>query len=146
MKKVLVSLGAVMCLAGCSTVAISGKGSLAGVDVKGAGGRADRTLCVGNEGSWLFNSMPLLSSSMDWNVRKNGIDAYDLSLFKDETSVQRLMDAFYRYAERENCDVVDVVVDNRTTHPIGLFGLSEWVGDILSTREVYVTGVLKEWK
>ena len=146
MKNMLVSLGAALCLAGCSTVAISEKGSLAGVDVKGADGRADRTLCVGNEGCWLFNSLPILSSSMDWNAKKGGIDPYDLSLFKNETSVQRLTEAFFRYAERENCDVVDVVVDNRTTHPIGLFGISEWVGDILSTREVYVTGVLKERK
>ena len=142
MKNVLVSLGAAMCLAGCSTVAISEKGALAGVDVKGAGGRrADRTLCVGNEGSWLFNSIPFLSTSMDWNQKKGGIDPYDVSLFRDETAVQRLTDAFYRYAEREDCDVVDVVVDNRTTYPLGsLFSF------VFSTREVYVTGVLKERK
>lgn len=146
MKKVFVLLGAALCLAGCSTVSISKKGALAGVDVKGADGRADRTLCVGNEGCWLFNSLPILAGSMDWNAKKGGINPYGLSLFKNETSVQRLTDAFFRYAERENCDVVDVVVDNRTTHSIGLFGISEWVGDILSTREVYITGVLKERK
>ena len=141
MKKVLVSLGAVMCLAGCSTVVMSEKGSLAGVDVKGGDGKADRTLCVGNEGSWLFNSIPFLAASMDWHKNKGGIDPYDVSLFNDETAVQRLTDAFYRYAERENCDVVDVVVDNRTTYPLG-----NWISLVFSMREVYVTGVLKERK
>lgn len=141
MKNVLFSLGAAICLAGCSTVVISDKGSLAGVDVKGGDGKADRTLCVGNEGSWLFNSVPFLAASMDWNKNKGGIDPYDVSLFKDETAVQRLTDAFYRYAERENCDVVDVVVDNRTTYPLG-----NWISLVFSMREVYVTGVLKERK
>lgn len=143
MKNMLISLGAAMCLAGCSTVMVSEKGSLAGVDVKGAAGRADRTLCVSNEGTWLFNSIPLLSSSMDWSAKCNGIDEHSLSFFKDETSVERLTDAFYRYAERENCDVVDVVIDNRTTYPIGIADLNTYV---ISTREVCITGVLKERK
>ena len=137
MKTLMASVAGGLLMAGCSTVSISEKGSLKGVDVKGADGRADRTLCVSNEGGWLLNTIPLCAASMDWNERKNGLDGLDVSFFRDETSLPRLMDAFYRYAERENCDVVDIVVDNRTTYP---------VGEILTMREIMVTGVLKERK
>ena len=137
MKTLMIAVAGSLLAAGCSTVAISEKGSLAGVDVKGADGKADRTLCVSNEGGWLFNTIPLCAASMDWSARKNGIDGLSVALFSNETSVPRLMDVFYRYAERENCDVVDVVVDNRTTYPVGEF---------LTMREVMVTGVLKERK
>lgn len=146
MKKQILGVVGILLMSGCSTVAISSKGSLANVEVKGAEGRSDRTLCVSNEGYWLFNTIPLCSSSMDWNQKKNGIDKWDVSLFHDETAVGRLTDVFYRYAAREGGEVVDVVVDNRTTYPIGIFGIPSLVGNMLSRREVTITGVLKEGK
>lgn len=144
MKKLLIALGGAVLMVGCSTVSMSEKGSLSGVDVKGAGGHADRTLCVSNEGCWLFNSVPLLSTSMTWDERKQCISGKKLSFFKDETGLQRITDVFYRYADREGCDVVDLVVDNRTKFPIGLFGLFDWIGNVFFVREVAITGVLKE--
>lgn len=140
MIKLMAWASAAMLFAGCSTVAISEKGSLKGIDVKGAGGQADRTLCVGNEGYFLFNTIPLFSSSMDWDESLHGIDSSSLSLFKNETTAQRLTDAFYKYAERENCDAVDVVVDSKTSYPLAL---SEFVTYVVAKHELFVTGVLK---
>ena len=80
---------------------------------------------------------------MDWKAEKKGIDTWALSVFKNETTVQRLTDAFYRYAESENCDVVDVVVDDRTQYPIGIMDFEKY---IFTSHELYVTGVLKPRK
>lgn len=143
MKKIMIGLLAATALAGCSTVAISGNGSLKGIDVKGAGGQADRTLCVGNECYFLLNTFPIFSSSMDWKEELNGIDTKSLSFFTDDTSLERVSAAFYRYAERENCDVVDVVVDNQTKYPIGLWGIPQLAMNLISVHDMYVTGVLK---
>ena len=137
------TIAAAVLVGGCSTVKMSEKGSLAGIDVKGADGKADRTLCVGNEGCFLFNTIPLISGDMDWDAKKKGINTWALSPFKNEATVRRLTDAFYRYAESENCDVVDVVVDDRTQYPIGILNIETF---ILSTHELYVTGVLKPRK
>ena len=137
------TIAAAVLVGGCSTVKMSEKGSLAGIDVKGADGKADRTLCVGNEGCFLFNTIPLISGDMDWNAKEKGVDTWALSMFKNETTVQRLTDAFYRYAESENCDVVDVVVDDRTQYPIGILDFEKY---IFMSHELYVTGVLKPRK
>ena len=144
--KTLVSAAAIaaaVLVGGCSTVNMSEKGSLAGIDVKGANGNAERTLCVGNEGCFIFNTIPLISGDMDWNAKKKGIDTWAISPFKNETTVQRLTDAFYRYAESMNCDAVNVVVDDRTQYPIGILDLWTYV---FTTHELYVTGVLKPRK
>ncbi len=138
-----VAIAAAVLVGGCSTVKMSEKGSLSGIDVRGADGKADRTLCVGNEGCFLFNTIPLISGDMDWNAKKKGIDTWALSVFKNETTVQRLTDAFYRYAESENCDVVDVVVDDRTQYPVGIMDFEKY---IFMSHELYVTGVLKPRK
>lgn len=143
MKKLIVPALAAALVAGCNTVAISSKGSLEGIDVKGAGGQADRTLCVGNEAYFLFNWLPLFSSSMDWDRDLNGVNTHSLSLFSDDTSLESVSKAFYKYAERENCDVVNIVIDNQTHYPIGLSGLGALCGNVISVHDMYVTGVLK---
>ena len=137
------AIAAAVLVGGCSTVKMSERGSLAGVDVEGAGGKAERTLCVGNEGCFLFNTIPLISGDMDWKAEKKGIDIWAISAFRNETTVSRLTEAFYRYAESENCDVVSVVVDDRTQYPIGILDLGTY---LFTTRELYVTGVLKPRK
>lgn len=137
------AVAAAVLVGGCSTVKMSERGSLAGVDVEGAGGKAERTLCVGNEGCFLFNTIPLISGDMDWKAEKKGIDTWALSVFKNETTAKCLTDAFYRYAESENCDVVNVVVDDRTQYPVGILDL--WTC-LFTTHELYVTGVLKPRK
>jgi len=141
MKRLMVAIAGAALVAGCSTVSISKTGTLKGIDVKGADGKADRTLCVGNEGYFFFNWVPIVSSSMDWDDEENGIDLWSMSWFKDETTVQRLTDAFYRYAERENCDVVNVVVDDKTC-----YGISYGIADLFDTHEIFITGVLKPRK
>ena len=138
-----VAIAAAVLVGGCSTVKMSERGSLNGIDVRGANGKTERTLCVGNEGCFLFNTIPLISGDMDWKAEKKGIDTWALSVFKNETTVQRLTDAFYRYAESENCDVVDVVVDDRTQYPIGIMDFEKY---IFMSHELYVTGVLKPRK
>ena len=137
------AIAAAVLVGGCSTVKMSERGSLNGIDVRGADGKAERTLCVGNEGCFLFNTIPLISGDMDWKAEKKGIDTWALSPFKDEVTAKRLTDAFYRYAESENCDVVNVVIDDRTQYPIGILDLGTY---LFTTHELYVTGVLKPRK
>jgi len=143
MKRLMMLLAGTALMAGCSTVAISENGTLKGVDVKGADGKADRTLCVGNEGYFLFNTFPIFAGSMDWVAEKNGIDPWGLAWFRDDASLKSVTDAFYRYAEHENCDAVDVVVHNKTEYPIGITGIPALISNIFTTHEMFVTGVLK---
>lgn len=85
MKK-LIQMAAILAavlIGGCTTVEISAPGSLSGVDVKGAGGKADRAIMLGNEGYYLFHAWPIVSGDVSWDAKKGGI-ADGISFFSDE--------------------------------------------------------------
>ena len=138
-------IGALALFAGCTTVEISSPGSLKGLDVKGAGGKADRAIVLGNEGYFLFNAWPLVSGDVSWDSRKGGI-VNEFSLFQDDLCGDRLANAMFRYAESQNCDLVDVVINNKTVCNIGLFGLLDWFNTVVAYQGITYSGVLRPRK
>lgn len=129
-------------LGGCSTVAISSKGSLNGVDVKGAAGKADQAIMVANEGYYLFQCWPLVSGSTEWDSRRREIRD-DISFFSNEIVGDKMINAMFNYANSRDCDLTDIVINNRCTCNIGLFGLLDWFNTIVGYQAVTYSGVLR---
>ena len=139
------TIAAAVLVGGCTTVEISSPGSLKGVNVKGAGGKADRAIMLGNEGYYLFQCIPLVAGDVTWDSRKGGI-VDEIVLFSDELACDRMANAMFRYAESQDCDLVDLVINNRTECKIGLFGLLDWFQTIVACHGVCYSGVLRPRK
>ena len=133
---------AAVLVGGCTTVEISSSGALKGVDVKGAGGKADCAIMLGNEGYYLFQRFPIVAGDVTWEAKKGGI-VDGISFFSDEISGERMSNAMFRYAESRNCDLVDLVINNRSKCEIGLFGFKDWFSTIVGYRGVCYSGVLR---
>lgn len=109
MKGMTLAFAAALLLAGCNTVQISSPGALAGVDVKGAGGRADRVIMIGTDCYYLLWTLPLVSGNMtDWDGAEKRVEN-SVKLFSDEATPMKLQDMLYRYADSLDCDVTDIV-------------------------------------
>ena len=146
--KTLVSAAAIaaaVLVGGCTTVEISSPGTLSGIDVKGAGGKADRAIMLGNEGYYLFQCIPIVAGDVTWDARKGGI-VDEISFFSNELEGDRMSNAMFRYAESQNCDLVDLVINNRTECKIGLFGLMDWFNTLVACHGVCYSGVLRPRK
>ena len=130
---------------GCTTVEISSPGTLKGVDVKGAGGKADRAIMLGNEGYFLFQCIPIVAGDVTWDAKKGGI-VNEITLFSNELAGDRMANAMFRYAESQNCDLVDLVINDKTECKIGLFGLMDWFNTIVGYQGVCYSGVLRPRK
>ena len=139
------AIAAAVLVGGCTTVEISSPGTLKGIDVKGAGGKADRAIMLGNEGYYLFQCIPLVAGDVTWDSRKGGI-VDEIVLFSDELAGDRMSNAMFRYAESQDCDLVDLVINNRTECKIGLFGLLDWFQTIVACHGVCYSGVLRPRK
>lgn len=139
-RRMLLVAGSALVLGGCSTVEISSPKTLSALDVKGAGGKADRAIVIANDQYCLFQMIPLAAGSMTWIASEKGVDGTP-AFFSDELS--KMPDAVYRYAESMNCDLVDIVVNNRSVCGIGLFGLMDWFRTIVGCQSVTISGVLR---
>ena len=143
--RIMAAVGALALFAGCSTVEISSPGSLGGVDVKGAGGKADCAIMLANEGYYFFYVWPVVTGAMSWNAREKCVDNR-IRLFSNELAGDRMVNVLFRYAESRDCDLVDVVVNNKDTDGIGLFGLLDWFNTVFAYRAVTYSGVLRPRK
>lgn len=141
MRTLIVSLAAAAMVAGCSTVTMSSPGTLSGVDVKGAGGRADRVISISNEGYFLFHCIPLVTGSTEWSPSEKKL-RNDVEFFSNQMTGEKMLAAMTRYAESMNCDLVDIVVIDKNSYPIGLFDLQGWANTILADRSITYSGVL----
>ena len=139
------AIAAAVLVGGCTTVEISSPGSLKGVDVKGAGGKADHAIMLGNEGYYLFQCIPIVAGDVTWDSRKGGIFD-EISFFSNELAGDRMANAMFRYAESQDCDLVDLVINNRSDCKIGLFGLMDWFQTIVGYQGVCYSGVLRPRK
>ena len=139
------AIAAAVLVGGCTTVEISSPGTLKGVDVKGAGGKADRAIMLGNEGYYLFQCVPIVAGDVTWDSKKGGI-VDEISFFSNELEGDRMANAMFRYAESQNCDLVDLVINNRSDCKIGLFGLLDWFNTIVGYQGVCYSGVLRPRK
>ena len=138
-------VAAAVLVGGCTTVEISQPGSLKGLDVKGAGGKADRAIMLGNEGYFLFHCIPLVCGDVTWDAKKGGI-VDEISFFSDELKGDRMAVAMFHYAESQNCDLVDLVINNKCESKIGLFGLMDWFNTLVAYQGVTYSGVLRPRK
>ena len=146
--KTLIQVAAIavaVLVGGCATVEISSPGALKGIDVKGAVGKADRAIMLGNEGYYLFQCIPSVAGDVTWDAKKGGI-VDEISFFSNELAGDRRASAMFRYAESQNCDLVDLVINNRTDCKIGLFGLMDWFNTIVGYQGVCYSGVLRPRK
>lgn len=119
---VLGVFAALMC--GCASVKISSPGSLSGVDVVGATTPADRMVVVSNNAYHLFSTFTLESGDLRWDEEKNDIKG-GIALFQDYCGNDDCYEVIQRIAERENCDLVDVIF---TESSIPTFNVSSYAG------------------
>ena len=147
MKKLKLAMVAAAGLlaAGCATVEISSPGSLKGVDVKGAGGKADRAIMVANEGYYLFQTLPLAAGDVSWVAGSNEIDGSTV-FFSEELEGDKMLNAIGKYANSRDCDLVDVVIINKCECKIGLFGLLDWFNTVVGYQGGCYSGVLRSRK
>lgn len=129
-------------LSGCCTVIISSPGTLAGVDVKGAGGKADRVIMIENEGYYLFRAIPIVAGDVCWNEETDEIRG-GIRFCSEQLTPRRMLNAICRYAERENCELIDVVINDKYTAPVGLFDIQGWFTTVIGYSAVTYSGVLK---
>ena len=132
---------ALVAASGCATVRISSPDTLAGVDVKGAGGRANRAIMVSNGGIYLFHCMPIVSGSMEWVSGANGVRG-GAELFSDNLAGEKMMAALCRYADSLGCDLVDIVVNDKNECNVGFFDITDWANTLLAYRSITYSGVL----
>ncbi len=100
------AVAALMC--GCASVKISSPGSLSGVDIVGATTPADRMVVVSNFGFHMFWTITLCSGDLRWDSAKRDIKG-GTAFFSDYCGNDDCYEVLQRIAERENCDLVDVV-------------------------------------
>ena len=139
------AIAAAVLVGGCTTVEISSPGTLKGVDVKGAGGKADRAIMIGNVGYYLFHCIPLVAGDVTWDAGKGNI-VDGIAFFSDELCGDRMANAMFHYAESQNADLVDLVINNKCESRIGLFGLLDWFQTLVAYKGVTYSGVLRPRK
>ena len=103
MKRLFAGIALAALAAGCNTVVISSPGTLRGIDVNGAEGRADRVLSISNEGYFLFHCLPIATGSTDWIPAEKRISG-GVELFENHMTGDRMTDAMFRYAASPNSD------------------------------------------
>lgn len=145
MKRMGLIAAAALLLGGCATVEISSPGTLKGVDVKGAGGKADRVIMLANEGYYLFHSIPLAAGNVGWDGVNGGIKNGP-AFFSDELCGDKMFAALGRYADSMNCDLIDIVINNKNEYRIGLFGVLDWFNTIIAYNGITYSAVLRPRK
>ena len=141
MKRLFAGLALAALAAGCSSVVISSPGTLRGVDVNGAGGRADRVISISNEGYYLFHFIPLVSGSTFWNHKEKCMSNAP-ELFSNHLAGDKMMGAMCRYADSMDCDLVDLVVNDKNECPFGVLGVTDWFATVIAYRSITYSGVL----
>ena len=140
--KTMVCVAVALLLGGCATVRMSSAGSLAGIDVNGAQGRADRVIQVANEGYYLFQTFPLVAGDVRWDAQSKSIKG-GISFFSNQLKNDRMLAALTRYADSRNCDLIGVVVNDRNTCPVGFFGLMDLFNTFIGYQAVSYSAVLR---
>ena len=131
-----------LALGGCATVELSSPGSLSGVDVKGAGGKADRVLVLQNEGYYLFHSFPIVTGDVTWSAEDREIDG-GIRFFSHQLSGDCMMTAMGRYAESLDCDLVDLVINNKTQKEFGFMSFLDFAKIVVGYNEISYSAVLR---
>ncbi len=139
----VLSASAALFITGCASIEISSPDALAGVDIKGTQpGDINRVIVLENDGYFLFSYIPLAAGNMKWNPAAQDIKGGPC-FFSSETVTQPMLDTLYHYAERENCDVIDVIINNRTEYGFDLTSMTGIFKAIIGCEPINVSGVLR---
>lgn len=141
MKKTIFGFVLALFFVGCMTARISSPDSLKGVKIKEADDRPGRALVVASEGYYLFQIIPLVSGSLQWNDKRNEPKS-DFSFFRHELSAQNFIDLMTKIADRENCDLIDITVENKWTAPFGFFGVTDWFTTVIGLHRMNYSATL----
>jgi len=141
MKRLFAGIALAAMATGCSTVVVSSPGTLRGIDVNGAGGRADRVISISNEGYYLFHFLPIATGCVEWMPAEKRIGE-GFEFFSNQLSGDKMMDAMCRYADSMDCDVVDIVVNDKNECPLGVLGIQDWISTVIAYRDIVYSGVL----
>ena len=107
-------LGAVAAAAGCATVRYSSPKMLKGIDIQGAGGPPERLVLVDTSGFYFLWTIPIVSGDMRWNEKTRSIEGGTV-FFRDMVGLDELQNALVKIAESQNCDLVDISVQDSDT-------------------------------
>ena len=137
---VLVALSAAL-MAGCATVKYSDPSLLEGVAVKGTGGRAvSRAVLVDTSGYYFLWTVPLVSGDLRWNDETQTIEG-GCRFFRDQVGVSELQDVLLKIAEQNDCDLVDVFVQDSDSSYAGT-SYSGIVGACFGSSHMSMSAIL----
>ncbi len=141
MKTILPLCLAAFLGAGCASVEITPKGTLRGLDVQGANGKADRQVAISCGGYYLFDRWPLVCGDVRWNDAKNDWNGGS-AWFNDVGNLAAAHALLLKIAERENCDLCDVVYNDHSNTKLDLTSLQGWVSLLVNCTEISASAVL----
>ncbi len=137
------AIAATLAFAGCAHVSMSSPGTLSGVDVIGSPTQLDRQVVVRNSGAHLFWTFTLESGDLRWDEEKNDIKG-GIVLFDDYCGNDDCYDVLLRIAEREKCDLVDVVFTESSTSGFKCSSYAGLLGGVVGTYTVQACGILRQ--
>jgi len=114
-------------LSGCASLDISSPGSLSGVRIVGTPGCADRQVVVENSAFHVFWTWTVATGDLRWNDEKKDIEG-GTAFFADYCGNDDCYEVLKKVAERENCDLANVIFTESSTSDfnfssyMGLFG------------------------
>ena len=139
MKSVLCAMLAVAA-AGCATISCTAPGGLEGVNIKGTDGNPSQVVFIETTGYYFLWAIPLFSGDVRWNEEKQSIEG-GFSMFRDHVSIENLQTAITNYADRRNCDLVDVLYNDGDTTYAGV-SESGFIGFLFGSSTMGVSAVL----
>ncbi len=146
MKAIVLTLALAMAmLTGCASVSLSSPGIMEGIDVKGAGGPVDRVAVINNCGLYLLWSLTVGTGDVRWNPKTQDING-GCAMFKDFSNMHNIYEALNRIAERENCELVDVVFLDGSDSSMSLFSYSGLAAGLIGVNDITVSAVLRPKK
>lgn len=143
MRKILYRLAAIfafLAIAGCFSFETAPLGAEAPEyqRVSGIQGEAVEHVVASNYGWYFFNKWPLVCGNASPIARTRFV------FFTDDVDERTILNRFMSYAERRECDVVDLNLFNNeeVLMTIGFGGLSLPLPYVVSFRDIQYSGVL----
>ena len=62
--------------------------------------------------------------------------------FENHMTGDRMTDAMFRYAASLDCDLVDIVVNDKNECPLGVLDVTDWFSTLIAYRSITYSGVL----
>lgn len=145
MKQIVLFMLLAMLLTGCCSVTFSSPGSLSGIKIEGAGSEGDRMVVINEGGIYLFWRLTLATGDIRWNEKKQDING-GVAFFHDYSGVTDIFETLHMIAERENCDLANVIVQDGSNSDLQLTSYQGAAGGLVGFNSVMVSAVLRPRK